>query len=125
MLTEQEKTDINLVLGALTEVVAEAGEDYIYPERLEVTTHASYTGMCWYVWENQPDCIAGRTLHKLGVTVEILKEFEGRPCTRIPTPLSTYALEVLSRAQGIQDGGGTWGHALTETKAKAEMYLRH
>lgn len=107
------------MLRALKQVVAEAGEEWTYVRR------PNKVGMgtgCVYVFNGEPDCIAGRVLHKLGVSVEDLSIWEGKVCAQMSqaeiykfpaVPFSDSTLNVLNTAQDASDSGYTWGHALS------------
>lgn len=114
MLSERSELDILAVLRTLKQVVAEAGEDFRY--------RPGPSGECYYVVNDEPSCLAARVLHRLGVTVSMLRAWEGEACdlmsvearsrgTRVPLNFSTESLTVLRRAQLCQDQGRTWGDA--------------
>jgi hypothetical protein len=103
--------NLQTLIQTLEEVVAEAGEDYVYPpDRPENTTNDSST--CWYVWDGQPDCIAGRALFQLGVPIEVLSQYEGEPANTIPSDLDEDAINALDTAQVYSDMHSPWGEIL-------------
>lgn len=113
--------EIKLVLRTLQDVVDEFGHDYVYPDR------ESWSAACFYVRDGKPSCLAGQVVHRLGVPLEKLKQFEAQAITamvdHVP-PIQLYEpLVVLRQAQVVQDRGGTWGQAL-ET-AKKFAYNQH
>jgi hypothetical protein len=103
------------------EIVAEFGEDYVYPEdhkRHEYGDDDNQGGnmLCVYVHEDKPSCIVGQILHKHGVSVEALKahEFKGaRTVSYATAEADEKARFFLTGAQSHQDKGNTWGEALT------------
>ncbi len=71
----------------------------------------------------QPDCIAARVLHRLGVSLENLRTMEGKGChslRRDSSPLTYNALWILRTAQMVQDTGRTWGEAYATAVSKAK-----
>jgi len=126
-LTDAQETEMLSMLRALKQVVAEAGDDYVYTKK--VTGLSDYPG-CVYVFNGEPDCLAGRVLAKLGVSTETLRNWEGKMCYSMTAsatahplldlgdnfylePLSFFreTMEILGRAQGAQDSGNSWGIA--------------
>lgn len=97
------------VLGHLRAVVAEAGEDYVYPVIDEDHT-------CWYVRDGEYDCIAARVFGRLGVPVGDLAQHEGWTAGAVVEWLdlcfTLEAEDALAVAQHQQDKGTTWGGAL-------------
>jgi hypothetical protein len=108
-LSEKAELDILAVLRALKAVVAEAGDDFVYQR--------GPTGKCYYVVNDQPSCLAAKVLHRLGIPVDLLRTWEGQSvnlmnlnCFNKPTiDFSNESLDVLQRAQELQDQGRTWG----------------
>lgn len=97
------------------EVVAEFGEDYVYPN-----DHRQWDGgvkMCVYVHDGKPSCIVGQILARHGASLVqmALKEFRGADyVTRelVPgTPENTR--RFLDKLQGAQDEDVPWGEALS------------
>lgn len=106
-------------IRAMTEVVKEAGVDHVYKQHIGAG--------CSYVYEGQPDCLVGRALHKLGVSIETLEAmdedfgaFYSVVSTHLPEELdiTAEAWRVLSLAQECQDRGHTWGVALDTAKGR-------
>lgn len=117
----QPGTDIKRVLEALNEVVAEFGEDYVY-ERRNQNNHLGMSGRCVYVHNGAPDCLAGKVLRKLGLTLEQLSQQEGNGCTNFSAYFSRDVLSVLRAAQEQQDTGATWGVARDKAFELASSY---
>lgn len=105
--------EILAILRTLKQVVMEAGDSFVY--------QTDHLGKCYYVRNGEPSCIAGRVLHRLGVSTDVLKQWEGEgvdhlsldSCTcgnnRPTVPFSNEALIVLRRAQTRQDASANWG----------------
>lgn len=105
-------TDIEKAIAVLTEVVNEAGRDYVYPR----------LNKCVYVHEGKPDCIAARALVKLGVPLSILAGQEDVSAISLAlTGQPNDVLLLLDIAQGAQDEGRTWGEALDLIKGRLDM----
>lgn len=105
-----------LALQLLEEVVAEKGEDYIYPDQY-----------CVYVKEGQPACIVGHVFDRLGVLdrgwAADHTAVTGLFHDEAPVVATKKAIKVLDAAQNAQDGAGlgrsgrkTWGQALEEAR---------
>ena len=91
-------------LRALEEAVAEKGEDYRY----------DVTDGCVYVEGDQPSCIAGNALARLGVPIEDMLRFNaGWGVTSLARELDLSiddrARAALDIAQELQDEGAPWG----------------
>lgn len=99
------------VLGLLSEVVAEKGEDYVYKDH--------FLSCVNFVDGIHPACVAGHVYHKLGLTSEDVGQ--GTVTDAVLQMVMKGAVErvqftvegalVLSVAQAVQDNGGTWGLA--------------
>lgn len=122
-LTPAARYEMVTMLGHLKRIVAEAGDDYVYIPRLveaNVWDAGVCVKVCNYVWLDQPDCLAGRVLHAMGVSVDILRQYEGNGCTAFKSQFWVKAyfemstLEVLRTAQIVQDQGQSWGVARDE-----------
>jgi hypothetical protein len=122
-LNDVEELEVLAVLRTLKQVVEEAGDDYVYHHKIR-PDHLNTGKGCWYVDPEgkKPDCIVGRVLFRLGVSLNTLQRFEGIMASGLPSletsaigsgaiPLHRPALYVLGVAQGIQDTGGNWGDA--------------
>lgn len=125
-------------LRALREVVAEVGPDFQYHAR-PGSDHDLPTD-CRYVNRDKPDCIVAKALHKLGISVEELSQWEGTAVRAMcpsqfggnsalgvktylrcgPRPLLTdTAAQILWAAQNMQDANHTYGVVLEAAEAKA------
>jgi hypothetical protein len=104
-------------LELLREVVAEAGEDFVYKINLDPDA------TCLYVKGGCPDCMIARALAKAGATIKQLESFDSLNESRdtsIDTvapradwlQLTDEALKVFTVAQQNQDTCETWGDAL-------------
>lgn len=105
------------VVDGLSAIVAECGEDFVYPSR---------GGECVYVYNGKPDCIVGRFLASVGVPVERLAKADtvdldgsiaaGDLLERLQqegiASADRFARNILQVVQVKQDGGHTWGEAL-------------
>lgn len=103
------------------EVVAEFGEDYVYPEshkRLQWEDEPespSNPMSCVYVHEGKPSCIVGHILHRHGVEIEAMKnhEFDSAcPVSGATTNAEGTARFFLREMQEHQDKGKPWGESL-------------
>ena len=97
------------VVRTMEEVVADAGEDYVYPR-------AERGDKCVYVHNMRPDCLVGRVLHRLGVSLDLLTYQDNTPAFVLAQQVidapTSQVLRLLSEAQSHQDAGYTWGAAL-------------
>jgi hypothetical protein len=111
--------DINLerVVETAKMVVAERGEDYVYEGPGDVRGN----GMCRYVYRDQPSCLVGHVLYRLGVPLETLKSADGVSfaATDVCSDLLRGSAfddgeigDFLDAVQSRQDIGETWGNAL-------------
>lgn len=105
------RAEIVRVLTALSDVVAEAGPDYVYPKKDRPVQMEGIGTDCYYLWEGKADCIVARTLVKLGISVSLLHEGQGI-YSHTQIPLSPFSRELLSAAQDPQDRGAPWGDCL-------------
>lgn len=102
------------VVDGLSAIVAERGEDFVYPR---------YAGQCTYVYDGKPDCGVGCFLDSVGVPLERLAEADGGGGIGASTLLEQLegegvasadedAKRLLDTFQAGQDNGHTWGSAL-------------
>lgn len=101
------KVSEEVVISTLREVAA-GRPDYVY-ERPE---GGSY---CLYVHGDQPGCIVGHVLNRLGVPLAELEKREGRGAFVVAAEFlhtTGFAREVLDVAQALQDRGRTWGESV-------------
>jgi hypothetical protein len=114
------------------EIVAEFGEDYVYPEdhkKHEYGDDDNQGGnmLCVYVHNDQPSCIVGQILHKHGVSIEELKEHEFRGASTASwatTEAEEKARFFLSEVQSQQDRGYPWGSSLTFALDQVGQFYR-
>lgn len=102
-------------LRALNHAVADKGYGHAYERQ--------GGGYCYNVWEGQPACIVGHALIFLGVPIEWFGK-DTRDNDAVADvchvlfmegmfKITDEALHLLSMAQVYQDGGLTWGVAVT------------
>lgn len=117
--------DYAAAMRAMREAVNEFGENYVYENSGE-------PGQCVYVLNGAPSCLVGHALHKLGVSLEFLREMDdGSEELAGSVPASSVALVLGGRhianitekarmafmeAQGMQDEGNEWGYSLDRTR---------
>jgi len=101
----------------LERVVADAGQDYIYP---------TYATSCVYVKDGAPSCIVGKALALAGIDLDLIAQLDGHNDevvsayaipTYFPDLVSVEVAELLQVVQNHQDNGWTWGEALADAKA--------
>lgn len=111
-----------LTATLLEEMVAEAGEDFVYAKR-QTNTGAP---ACRYVWQGEPDCGVGKFLHTLGVPLTELEDADkynfggGQPARSLLDRLEQEGVitidwvskRALAEFQYSQDMGSAWGTAL-------------
>jgi hypothetical protein len=113
--------DVNLerVVETAKMVVAERGADYVYKR----PTNTFGVPTCLYVDvdRDQPSCLVGHVLHRLGVPLETLKSADqfSFPATDVCHDLLGGSAfddgeisHFLDAVQSRQDIGRTWGEAL-------------
>lgn len=115
---------VEQVTATIKAVVEEFGADYVYP-------YAAAPADCRYTEYDEngptaPSCIAGHVLHRLGVPLDELRQWEGNNIhglqeNYINLPAGAY--EGLSAAQEAQDGGKTWGEALNIYNERVSQYV--
>lgn len=116
--------DADQAIVLLREVVAEFGENYIYikPAGTQVCVYVHEAGE-----EQVPGCIVAQVLHRHGVPMNVLSQYEGLGAVQLGDggslirrglqPLLTGAAgAVLSQAQWAQDSFRTWGVALADAE---------
>jgi hypothetical protein len=110
-LTDAEEVEMLSALRNMKQIVTEAGEDYVYRARLETPVGKA----CVYLWEGIPDCLVGRILSRMGVSMKTLSDMGtigiGAAAVSHLT-LSRYTVDVLAFAQQYQDSKYTWGQCL-------------
>ncbi|MGV9815454.1 hypothetical protein ACWDTQ_26530 [Streptomyces cellulosae] len=107
---------------ALLAVAAEnPGRVYTAPEHMD----ANGQGRCFYVHTDpetgepvEPGCIVGTALHRLGVPLDSLMNFETLPAAEVLDAffkdVSAPIMDAYSLAQARQDTGRTWQKAVAD-----------
>lgn len=117
--------DTTAVLDLLAEVVADMGEDYVYPDELR---EGGVEGACYYVVNGQPACIIGHVLARAGLLDHPVAVgnwnamrlgVAGLDVDTAPPVTTVDAARVLAAAQSTQDDGDTWGEALRCAQERA------
>lgn len=117
---------VDEVTQAIEAVVATSGANFVYIK------HEDYEDgrlKCWYVWDDEPSCLVGKVLHRLGVSVIHLSEVEHSSVQsaslvlrrRNVIDLPERAVTALLGAQGFQDSDNCWGDALKVYHAYLEQ----
>lgn len=99
------------------EVVAEFGQDYVYPEDHKVKEYGDgdTNAQCVYVREDAPSCIVGQILYRHGVSCAAMALEEFRNARHVARELADADEKTrffLSMAQDYQDKGKSWGESL-------------
>ena len=131
--------DYNTALSALNDAVAEKGVDFVYKktETLEDEFGGDSYTVCAYLHHDEdgnltvPGCIVGNVMVRLGVPATALVSVntgtDARSMLRFLTAEGyiTYtgkAAGLLSRVQGIQDGGiKSWSEAVVEGNSRLTL----
>lgn len=117
-ITEAEFTEEE-VTKVFEDVVLEFGANYKYPTQEENPEYWSDTKSCIYVTDGgEVACIVGQIYHRLGATTQQLQGNRGAidKGRELGFVFPANVQLGLSRAQGAQDYGETWGQALDEYK---------
>lgn len=97
---------VEQVLTSLKRIVAEKGEDYVYP----------IEGGCWYTEDEiTPSCLAGLVIKELSVELYArLRRAEGVPVTAAldGSEIEKAAFGILQTAQELQDFRMSYGGVL-------------
>lgn len=108
------------------EVVAEFGKNYIYPASHKRAESESSVPSCVYVHEGHPSCLVGHILHRHGVDLDVLGNYEFTGAWVVAgkfaaaNPKTGYFLDA---AQLSQDKGFTWGESVeSAVKLTNEYY---
>jgi len=125
-----ERARIKVIVKAiddLEDIVNEYGHDYIYEAVSREDNSFNFTS-CWYVKDDQPDCLIAKFLFRRGWTIEELKSCERMnvhaASQRFPDRLTRDEVSILMAAQQAQDNGKTWGVALDKAKLEAFYLIR-
>lgn len=113
---ERIKVTPEQVLDVMREVVAEAGEEFVYKSPAGL-------GVCLYVHRTPgaaavPGCLVGQVLHRLGAPLDELAEYESQLAGEVSPRLLDGVTRAdaislaLDKAQVLQDAGHSWGAAL-------------
>lgn len=97
------------------EVVADFGEEYVYPENQKRRESESSLPSCVYVHEGHPSCLVGHILHRHGVDLDVLGNHEFRGAWFLAGDLAGADAKTrlfLDVVQSSQDGGTTWAQAV-------------
>lgn len=112
MTHETYKFSDDQLMKALRETVADR-PGYVYESPYESGPHPS---SCYYVHGDKPGCGVGAALHRLGVPLRVLGEYENNAADTLINALGmtgdTPARRVYVLFQGHQDNGIPWGEAL-------------
>lgn len=115
-----EREEIQRALRAMIEIVTMAGDDFIYEPKPDPRDFTSCrfgfeNHVCLYVYGDQPDCLIGRVLHRMGHTVESLSQWEYQSVELMAVSSNAIIGIPISRvllvAQTVQDTGKNWGDA--------------
>lgn len=114
----------DMALEALNAAVDEKGSDYVYKGVGSICTYAAF---------DEPSCIVGNALHRLGVSIPTLVKMDqcsfGGSVITSPKVLevledSGFALDddavtLLSAAQSLQDDNVPWGVAVRAAREES------
>lgn len=101
----------DMALEALNAVVDEKGGDYVYEGGRMSRTYAAY---------DEPSCIVGNALHRLGVSISTLTEMDRRTIDGAAIS-SRKVLEVLEGSGFILDNGSVMLLATAQVLQDAEI----
>lgn len=113
-------------------IVARKGENYIY----EPLKKGSFINNgCFYHDEGEPSCGVGHVLHRIGVTIQTLRDMDADHNTNIGDQYSRLArdynitfdrgaMALMESFQDDQDQGINWGRCLEDGIAWAEKVQR-
>jgi hypothetical protein len=121
MMTLPDITDAELI-DALKAVVAES-PDHVYTAPQHMLDEGYAKSTCFYVHTDEndetklsPGCVVGAALHRLGVPLEALQEYEHQNANAVLNVLypglSIQAKSFAGRVQLEQDNKFPWGRAL-------------
>lgn len=112
-------------LAAMEAVVAERGEDYVYPKQKRGWSHEDQGLTCLYALDgdpSQPACIVGAVLAHEGKLTKTIANQMSTVSDLVEQGLLTVSEKterLLKIAQFEQDGGSTWGWAVAKAKKAA------
>lgn len=122
MGTHPDITDETLI-AEIMKLAAES-PDFVYEAPAHMTREYEYTTECFYVHtdpdgddaKNAPGCIVGQALHRLGVPLSVLEQYEhvgaGTLVSEITPNVGAVGESFARRAQLNQDEGKTWRDAV-------------
>lgn len=122
MLTEP--LTVETALALLREVVAERPA-HVYVRA--ITGDPIKGSYCVYELDGKPSCLVGQVLHRHGVPLARLREFDKviSPAYELPSDLiDEGAGRVLQAAQSAQDSGQSWAEALSAAEHRARILKR-
>ncbi len=111
-----------------TQQVMDALEEVVKGKEMYVDPRSKTPALaCRYLVNGEPSCIVGQVLSFLGVPIGVLHTMD---CSTDPqigsggmlvlrqagVTLDRVAAAILIQAQSTQDGGDTWGRALTDAR---------
>lgn len=108
----------------LAEAVAEKGADFVYVNKYGDQADESGDVTCHYVHGDQPGCIVGNVLHRAGVPLDVLGEYEAQNVDDLAAGLFTAEVGVRSlllHVQSHQDAGIPWGEAVHLALSRLEV----
>lgn len=115
------------VQAAVEAAIQEKGADYVYVKPNDVFTDPD-KGDCLYVHNDQPGCIVGNVMHRLGVPLETLRRHEGSNAWTLIDSLalegvldiSEWSRAMLDSTQCSQDRSKRWAEAVAYGRSDAE-----
>lgn len=118
-----ESLTIERTIELAREIVAEFGEDYVYPQEHKRPESATFIPSCVYVHEGCPSCLVAHILHRHGVSVKALadQEFRGAWFVASLANPDDKSRRFLDSVQSCQDGGETWGWAVESSIAGLDL----
>jgi len=116
------------VYEAMKQVVQEAGPDFVYDKNA-----CGRDGSCRYYWRDQPDCLIGKVLAKLGIDVKTELEgvgqrpYDWRRTSRqyLAERFTDNALAIMQTAQLLQDKGTSWGNCIEIENLTSHMIQKN
>lgn len=136
---------LDQIVKAADAVVAEIGPDTLYTERAQSLGMDTYGGnaACKYAHRGTPACLVGVVMHRLGVPIDTLQQWDASgdgafnviaggvreedaagepdPDGEVIIPaldIQDRAIRYLHAAQVAQDNGATWGEAVAIAKQR-------
>ena len=118
--------------AAMEAAAAERGPDFVYPKGADGWVQDNPDGADWCVYVrtdvDEPACIIGTALHRLGFPLSRLRCHEGDGSDdileKLLPDLDEAAVSAAAAAQSAQDRGCTWEYALAAYKEELVMVAR-